>query len=214
LSQALRDLPDPTQPTPVLPTANADDLLAKMADEAIDKLLAEADKGPTQPAIKLRQPPAPADEKPAEEAAVAEAAVADMLADAVDPVTPAVDERSTPEPASTTAIEAAPPAAAASETTAVETAVLLPEGSSTDAPAAPAPAPAPVVVEAPKDDVKALLTEEIHARPSPLLWPLWLLNAPFAWMSDRARQTLGLIGIVTLVPAVCAIVYVIYMKNH
>lgn len=246
MSQALRDLPDPTEPAPVLPAANADDLLAKMADEAIDKLLAEADRGPPVTPLKITPPPSAAASEADENAvdtSAAEAALADLLNSVSMPAAPkpAPAKPAEPPPAEDLVaresagqpadVAAASPSTIAdidsddvslagtfesppAEAIAAANAQAEVAHANADAEASHAAHAAVAAHAAPADDVKSLLAEEMPGRPSPLLWPLWLLNLPFAWIGGRARQALGLIGIVTLVPAVCAIVYVLYMKKH
>lgn len=190
MSQAVRDLPDPMEPQPALAASSPDDLLAKMADEAIDKLMAEADKGATPTATA----PPPIETHPAEP----------------EPV------RATPEP-----VPAATSSLAATTLHAVEQSANPPAAPSdvaiatTDVTtaAAAAPAPAPVEPPPPAADVQALL-REAPATPSPLLLPLQIINSPFAFLSDGARRALGLIGLVTLVPALCALAYVLYFKHR
>jgi hypothetical protein len=179
LSQAVRDLPDPLSPTPALPSSSPDDLLAKMADEAIDQLMADADKGrPTVTPPALEEPAeAPAPEPPESAARVAPEATA-----APATLAPAAEQQH-------------------GETPAAATDATIPAASDSDPPS-------------PAADVKALLGDIPEDASSPLLWPLQVINAPFAWLGERTRMTLGLIGVVTLVPAICAIVYVVFLKHR
>ena len=103
-------------------------------------------------------------------------------------------------------VAASSPAAVAPP--AIADAPAFPPATSTDA-------KSPVAEPSPSPDaaVKALLSDEHSARPSVLLWPLRVLNAPLAGLSDRGRLLIGLLGVITLVPAAAAIVWVLYFKR-
>ncbi|MDB5327136.1 MAG: hypothetical protein JWM57_2705 [Phycisphaerales bacterium] len=217
MSQALRDLPDPMEPPPELAASSTDDLLAKMADEAIDRLIAEADKGAPAavPPPPIEEHPPVAEETPSAEAApesaseettagndealsAAEQAVADLLNPPEAPAEPAPVIEPPAAMAPPPVVEVAAPATVAGP---VPSAPAAASSASAETPPAPAA------------DVQALL-QDAPETPSPLLLPLRLINSPFAFLSDSTRRTLGLIGIVTLVPALCAIAYVLYFKHH
>ncbi|MGC4032961.1 MAG: hypothetical protein QM754_14735 [Tepidisphaeraceae bacterium] len=208
VSQVLEDLPDPLDPPPPVPAASTDDLLAKMADEAIDRLLASADKGNTAdlptPAVQPFSATAVAAiEIPVDDVSLSESAGGGLteadLASAIDDVLPFTDVEESPP------VAVPPPEELAAVATVVETPPVA---------AAVATPAADIAPPAPAEDVKALLHEEAAApKPSLLLLPLRLLNLPFAWLGERGRTFAGLLGIVTLVPAACAIVYVLFLRG-
>ena len=61
MTQGANDLPDPLDKPPPGPSPSADDLLAKMADDEIDRLLADAEESGE---------PGPATASPASQAAI------------------------------------------------------------------------------------------------------------------------------------------------
>lgn len=203
MSQAVQDLPDPLSPPPALPLSDPDDLLSKMADDAIDQLMAQADRGQgpaAAPGVTVDEHMAVAGAAPDVAAAPSPepvVAVSGEFMPAMPPASRAVDPQSSTSEAD-----------ALSPTGTHEAAFLAATAAGASSPSSVPPAAA----LPPAADVKALLAEH-SARPSWLLWPLAVLNAPFGGMSDRARTTLGLIGLITLVPAVCAIVYVLFLKR-
>ncbi len=242
----------------------ADDLLAQLAGDEIDKLLADADEKagtPTEPEP-AAAPAAVADvddkelaktasaEASAEAAAVAPAVLA-ALGEPLAPLVPLAS--TTPPPAAV--------AEAAKEPVAEETDAALageldklfdelkkdPEPDAPDSPAGlAAPVePAPVAEQAPAaeqtaetpavaiDDATTAeerggLIEEVAEEPAeddttrvivevklPIyLRPLEWINAPFAFLPDRARDLLGTIGIVTLMNAAAILVYLRLMRKH
>ena len=221
LSQAVRDLPDPLDPSPSLSTSDPDDLLSKMADEAIDRLIADADSG--RPMTPLRTPAVDPTRSPTPELVTTQ----DSAATEPDEVE---DEEPAYPPGADTEASTADNRIVAVEETSTDFAVDETEPQKTRAEVeaehhSPANDEAPVIaanealavpVEVPTVavDRQALLAEPAAAGTSPWLWPLWLLNLPFAWIGDNARRAFGLIGIVTLVPATAALVYVIWLKRH
>lgn len=215
------------EPPPELAASSTDDLLAQMADEAIDRLIAEADKG----AAAVAPPPPIEDHPPADQSPVAEVPPAVAAPEAAsEPVPVEGDEAMSaaeqavadllnppePEPEPAPVAEQPAPAAVPTPTPQRESAPV-PNPAAVEDPVQPVavamPASDAEAPPAPAADVRALL-QEAPAAPSPLLLPLRVINSPFAFLSDDARRTLGLIGIVTLVPALCAIAYVLYFKHH
>ena len=110
MGQALDDLPDPTNQAASAAAPGADDLLAQMAGEEIDRLLADesltgesiadsssspADTTLTQPAVAT--PSAPGSEPDPETAMQLDALFAELMA--VEPVVPASVPRPAPRPA-------------------------------------------------------------------------------------------------------------------
>lgn len=209
MSQAVRDLPDPLDPSPSLSASDPDDLLSKMADEAIDRLIADADSGrplsiALPPAVEATPPDTMNDEpddEPAYPPAVAKAEqVADHRIVAIEepPAAPANATTANEEPIAGEAAEEHS-SEVIDHVTVVDHEVLA--------------EPAADATPLPASDRQALLAEP-KWRTSVWLWPLWLLNLPFAWIGENARRAFGLIGIVTLVPAVAAIVYVLWLKQR
>ncbi len=78
-----------------------------------------------------------------------------------------------------------------------------------------APAQSDVQSDA-QSDVRALLADAVKTAPrgppAIVVLPLRLLNAPFAYVSDPARDIVGQIAIVTLVNALAVILYVLLFR--
>lgn len=231
---AVKDLPDPLD-TPVASQGAApsggspDDLLSQMADEAIDKLIADSEKG-TSAASSPADPVSPANDEKDPPAPVAE------LQTELDSVFDKLDQSADPSPASEPAAEAPSDASGLElvEPPALEPQPAEPEPSPPGHPVPsietpPPPAPEQPAIEPPpaeprgrSPDVKALLDEAVATAPrasgesvagSILLLPLRLLNAPFGGLGDRTRDALGQIGIVTLLNAIAVLVYVLWFRR-
>jgi hypothetical protein len=208
------DLPDPLDPTPAMAVSDPDDLLSKMADEAIDRLMADADRGhvATAPPVPMASVASDAPDSAARTGTTPEAGAADPSADSpVPPPDPA------PGASASVPAPAAPPNAA--ETLPGDVAVSAPSvdhGPAVD----PPPPPAAADRQALLGDAPAATAD--HGRDGartpwvlwPLVLPLRLLNAPFGWLGDNARRVLGLLGLVTLVPSACVLIYLLWLKKH
>jgi hypothetical protein len=228
MGQAAIDLPDPMSAAPVS-SANTDDLLAQLAGEEIERLLADADD--TDRAAPVDQPPSPgpratstSTSAPKPAAAVSAAPVSSLLE--APPTAPAA--RPDPE----------------LELNALFAQLQEPEASS-PAPPGPAPAPAstPPADEAPSA-AEALAQEMLEdAAVSPggrtslsdegstraavshaqgedaaaaplLLRVLGLISSPLDSYSDHVRDLIGKVAIVTTVNAAAVLAYVLFIRGH
>jgi hypothetical protein len=249
MGQAAVDLPDPLEPPavndeahasptataappPPSPMAGADDLLAQLAGEEIDRLLAEADsdarREPTAPGSTSASPTARADEA---------ARVSEAL-DAAAP-TPATVAAAAPEaPSEGVRMSDVLNAAAATATPAVDPAPAL--GSSLDTAeqelaslasgqAAPAPVATTIAeLHTTADESAALLDDSAvsvnlaqvarevgdDGNAPALVRMLEWVNAPFASLPDGARDTIGKIAILTLFNSVAVLAYVLLFRSR
>ena len=222
------DLPDPLESASSTPLGNADDLLAQLAGEEVDRLLAEAD----------------AEERPADAATpappAAEAPIQDQLdalfseiatPNAAAPLEPAPGQ---PAPAAAPATEmavrpivaedalaATPPAAPDADIAATALAAATPATSRSSAELETTSAERHALAEPePADEMPA--TGELMALAAPAeddaplpmyLKPLEWMNAPFAFLPQGARDALGQIAIFTLVNAVAVLIYVFVFRK-
>ena len=226
MGQATVDLPDPLQAPPVN-ASNTDDLLAQLAGEEIDRLLAEADTG---------APPATPPSAPAAEPA---------------------GKSPEPVPVSATAPAAQPNASANSSVTSAELDDLLgqldvaapPAAQKGTLPVSAAPAPVPqqaVPQPVPEEhpvaaemDEDARMTAGVGALAAPVIAaakgeaadltpkvsrqstglpiyyrPLEWVNAPLSSCPDQVRDTIGKIAILTTVNALSVLAYVLIFRAH
>jgi hypothetical protein len=210
--------PDATGPTDV----NPDDLLAKMAEDEIDRLLAEDDLDAKPLNVTPIPPPDPQPASP--EAAAAPAAAATTV------------EAPTELPSEEVAIAQA---AAAVEVEIQETIAAkqspddelstqlneLFESLSDDSPAAADPASAAMEEPTSRQERDALTEPDSEdatpaaaprGRPKRLplfARPLAWLNAPFSFITPAARDAIGKAAIVTAVNAVAMILYVLLFRK-
>jgi hypothetical protein len=201
VANAVTDLPDPMDIANSPSKASADDLLSQMADEAIDQLIADAEKGVSPPAtvpteVTTLPPVAPA---PAVTLPSVELPPVSPQADS-----PAVDLPPTPEPDPVTPVIETPVGESSAATVDEET--VEPHADSHVS-----AAESPVVIP---PDRQALL-DYVHDEPKPgvLLMPLQLLNAPFASLSDTARDRMGQLAIITTINAMAFILYYILFRQ-
>lgn len=241
MGQATADLPNSMEPPPA-GAGGTDELLAQLAGEEIDRLLAEADaeraavqsaKDPPQaPNTPQASPaeavPAPlsvaADVADAELSAQLDNLFADLTANA--PLAPAAD---VPSPAPVSSPRPAP------EKTARATAAAV---ASTAPPAAAEPAPSsaaeplhPVEQElreaealqqgprptapSPTDDATFAALADEDAAPLPLfLRPLEWISAPLNACPESVRDLVGKVAILTTVNALSVLVYVFFFRKH
>ena len=191
---AVQDLPDPLEKPAATPASQSpDDLLSQMADDAIDKLIAEAE---TQSAVLPAPPPAPA--VPSADVS-AESLIDNLLQETETAESPV--EAATFQSVLTTAdaspaphVQPAPPPADNSH---------------------PAPPPPELSTSA---DIKALLADSGPAPQgeegaSPLLMPLRLLSAPLTHADDYIRNAVGQIAILTLLNAIAVLIYVLVVRH-
>jgi hypothetical protein len=188
MGQAAVDLPNSVDQAPA-PLAGADDLLSQMAGAEIDRLLAEAGEskpGATAPPIFASKPIAPSGDVPAP---IAE-----------------------PSAATTKAAEAAYQAeleAVFQQMEAVQAAPKFPNTSPDEQEATTAAEM--MALSQPAKSFDALV--QLDEKPSLLVRLLELLNAPFAFVPDSARDTLGKIAILTLMNAIGVLLYLFLFKR-
>jgi hypothetical protein len=184
-------LPDPNEPAPPA-AASADDLLAQLAGEEIDRLLAESDDGAPAPGT------VPTSDAQAAPIVESPTNVATDSIDTVEKIGDQLDqllkEIETPKPA-------AEPEAPAARTTIAqlgaatsnnEVSALLGEqlGSRADD-AIDDGTPLPIYVRA-----------------------LEIINSPFAAMPDALREFLGKVAILTMFNSIAVLMYVLIFRRH
>jgi hypothetical protein len=207
MGQAAVDLPDTPNPSPTS-AASTDDLLAQMAGEEIDRLLAEADgERPAKPAP-VPAAPAPADtpaQKRSNAAAEASAAVESPDADAsqLDGVLGGIATDIGPDPVAELAGASRGTARGASDDghrpdplEEEEAAAIAERGALSDAArnhsdAAASAASVPVLVRV-------------------LSW----LNSPMASCPEHVREAIGKIAILTAVNSISVFAYVLFFRHH
>ena len=202
MGQAAVDLPDPLQAPPEGAKTSTDELLAQLAGDEIDRLLAEADGGPppasrapfhialpTRPGHDAR-PEAPTDRDapaPVVETTKPGPTELDVAAE--------MDALFTAAAAKDAAAVADAKARAEAETTAAERDGLK------AAAALSSPSAAPVL---PADDDAPL---PVYLRP--LEW----LNAPLTLLPESVRDVVGKIAIITLLNAAVILAYVMVVRR-
>ena len=193
MGKAALDLPDPLQSPPEGPKASTDELLAQLAGDEIDRLLAEAEAveprasrapfhvaPPTSPESSAEPQPSPATPPPTAEPGESTSAELDVAAE--------MD-------ALFTAATAKDQAAAEAEMSAAERDGLKTPAGVAESVAAPAPAEA--------DDA-----------PLPLyLRPLEWLSAPLMILPGSVRDIVGKIAIVSLLNAAVILAYVLIVRR-
>ena len=238
MGQATVDLPDPMQ-TPPVSAANTDDLLAQLAGDEIDRLLAEADTAPveTKPA-----PASPANAAPARQsngksepiqappaAGRGAPSAVDAISSELNQLLSGLDEpvtapRST-EPAAVTAEvhsppePAAPPAQSAPVGPAVEAevnavAAELDEDARMSAGRGALAASDALANPTAEGDIPTPTESTSDLRLPFYLRPLSWLNAPLESCPDHVRDTVGKIAILTMVNALSILVYVLFFRAH
>ncbi len=246
MSEATKDLPDPLEDASNAADADAgartspDELVAKMADDEIDRLIAAADRGALTEPSQEQSPTDVIDEfekrallpdpdldllKPA--AGAIQAADSPGLQSQLDSLFNTLDtkEPSLASPTSASTVDATPPMPPPVDVPADianddghGAAETEPEHQPIDA-ASDAAAPLPADPDAAmRADVKALLDEAVdlpkpRAAPKFIVVPLRLLNAPFAGLSDEKRDIVGQIAIVTLINALAVMLYVVIFRR-
>ena len=202
MGQATVDLPDPLQNTGPAEAKSADDLLAQLAGDEIDRLLAETDdepvvgesinsfSEPVEKSLASVEPPVPA-------------TVGDENS---DPVSAALNSI-TVAPDSNTAVQIGTLASAS----AIDLdAVLETAVADRDAAARAAlntPAVTAVIDQSPKIDLG-------ESRLPLFLRPLEWLSSPLDPWPDQFRDLLGKIGLMTLINALAVLAYVLLFRKH
>lgn len=231
MAQAI-DLPDPLDDKPA-GANNADDLLAQLAGEEVDRLLSEADvlpsADPLHPAnIDLpAQPAAPAEQEPSLDqlfdqfdgpqpppsdapAASIEESITQRAQDLIEQARLEAGQQVELDPASTEPSAAADLAAEMEADEQAHLAAML--RINTVAPQATA-----LIDEAQVEAAAAEQQADPSAieQPTPLVVRLleWI-NSPLANLSERARQAVGKVALVTTVNALAVLLYVLIFRRH
>ena len=204
MGKAALDLPDPLQAPPEGAKTSTDDLLAQLAGDEIDRLLAEAD-GAQPPAARtpfhIAPPTGPEkDREPAPAAAAPQQ----------QPVPPA--------PSSTEQDVAAEMHALFSAAVAKDEADAALAAAATQAEAETSAAerdglevPAAINIPGRPDARPAIVEEDV---PLPLyLRPLEWLNAPLAILPESVRDVIGRVAIITLINAAVILAYVLIVRR-
>jgi hypothetical protein len=189
MGQATLDLPDPLEKPSPAPTTSADDLLAQLAGDEIDRLLADADNGKSPTAV----PPPP-------------------------PVAESLEPAPTPPPVADTAVTqtvAATPAAATPATEAAATAVAT----QAEAPAPEqdeVETSSSERTELAAGELARQSTElpEVDATLPFFLKPLVWLSSPLDSAPEEWRELIGKVAILTMVNAIAVLAYVIVFRRH
>lgn len=242
MGKAMLDLPDPLEkPATGAPNpASADDLLAQLAGEEIDRLLSEADARPEDLAlvpepetsaeavlaaareVDAKTPRAPASKAPAPPAAVSDIDLSQQLDDLFNQLVEAAPPTS--EPAAATA--AVVPPVAPEQATEAPAAVPLSTPARPPASAA-SPVPAELGTSIAERSALDLVSDQAEAaslnlnsadeqEPGPSIWlrPLEWLNAPLNFLPDLIREAMGKIALLTLFNAVAVLIYVFFFRKH
>ncbi len=182
MGQAVVDLPDPLQNPK--PAPSADDMLAQLASDEIDRLLADSDDGKEAPSS-----PPPVSELPTPKS--------DAPAAASIPPTP------TPPPAQVEVAAVQPPAVedrSAADDLAERKALI-------DAASATPPAAAPA-------EPIQLMELRIPPTLPAILRPLEWLSAPLDSCPDTVREFVGRAAVLTMINAIALLGYVWLFRRH
>ncbi|HEY0010123.1 MAG TPA: hypothetical protein VGB55_15470 [Tepidisphaeraceae bacterium] len=185
MANAVKDLPDPLEDAASPSKASADDLLAQMADEAIDKLIADAERGgePFRPPVAAAQSPEP----PATAPEAQNGEFSEAFGETPAPV-------AQPSPSLATPVNVVEPH---EEPAGFDPGVVI---------ASEEPAP--------RHELHALLGEPAREQRSGLLLkPLEWFNAPFNFLPDTVRDVAGQVAIVTLVNALAVLLYIVLFRR-
>jgi len=189
MGQATLDLPDPLEKPPPASATSADDLLAQLAGDEIDRLLADADNGkspaPAAPPPTVVESPGPA-LAPVAQAIVAEPEPAPISSPkpAAEPIAtvPAAEVQAAQSPVEPDEIETGSP-----ERTALAANELAQQ--STD-------------LRIGEDQLPFFL--------KPLVW----LSSPLDSAPEAWREMIGKVAILTMVNAIAVLAYVIIFRRH
>jgi hypothetical protein len=218
MGKAALDLPDPLQAAPGEARTSADDLLAQLAGDEIDRLLAEAEAGEPKAARAPFHVGPPANPKDEVEPAVAPPPAPADVTD-VPSVTQAPEVPAEPEP---------PPVDVAAEMDALFSAAVAKDEA--DAAAAVAQGVAEAEAETSAAERSGLAAPAGVAGKAPARWatadegdddaplpfylrPLEWLNAPLAILPQPVRDVVGKIAIVTLLNAAAILAYVLVVRR-
>ena len=218
MGRATVDLPDSTDHAKDATTttiAGADDLLAQLAGDEIDRLLAESDvERETKPAESLAAPPASSSDQEHDADGELDAVMNELKTVPVGKPAAAPAEPATPVAEQPAQAPLSPPAPAPVVNEAV------PHTAASNAEAETAASAAERAALDGKEDESAdlLATTSLLAGDerelSPLLKPLAWLSAPLDAFPDNVREALGKIAILTLVNAIAVLAYVMLFRRH
>lgn len=216
MGQTALDVPDPLE-KPDSSLASTDDLLAQLAGDEIDRLLAEADnERPPKP------PSTPTDASPSASPTIptVENATATVSRDVSNDIDRLFTELDSPKSATAKAAGAEAPLPSLPPAEPPAPAGTSPV-SEAAAPAAQPASQADQLAADLEDELSASITAARGAdsddedRPLPLwLKPLEWLNAPLAACPESLRDALGKVGILTLVNSLAIIAYVLLFRRH
>lgn len=188
MGQATADLPDPLDNPSLAPMTSADDLLAQLAGDEVDRLLAESDAGSTQGPSSTGNAPASSASSPT--AAQTDSGIQDVFAQ----LEAADGKRASDLQADRPAAPADVPDADATgivERAALNGGNVLPE-------------------LLPSNELELGGDRELPAFFKPLVW----LNAPLDACPDAVREALGKVAVLTLVNAIAVLAYVLIFRRH
>lgn len=188
MGQATVDLPDPLEPQ-APSAASTDELLAQLAGEEIDRLLAEADSELPGDAKQASAPPSTIDAPKATQVDDVGAAAGAASRSATANLSAELDDLF----AQLNVGEAAPAEAGAAKIT-----------------AAPGVEPA----SAPSTSVDKSESESMARRPPFYLRLLQWINSPLARCSDPVRDAVGKIAILTTVNAILILAYLLFLRKR
>jgi hypothetical protein len=224
MGQATADLPDPLAASPNGQTST-DDLLAQLAGEEIERLLAETETAPEpQPRETLAAPAAviaPASPTPNTVPAPVTAATAAPEAkpaahgDDLEAIFMQLDERDNATapaaPKGAIAAEVKPPAAAEEPSVAEALAAEMAEDEAQHA--RPASSHSSAKTIASHDDIDNAPAHGDAKSPSLLVSLLALVSSPLDAFPDHTRDLIGKIAILTMLNALCVLAYVVFFRR-
>ena len=191
MGQAVVDLPDPLNP-PAASAANTDDLLAELAGQEIDRMLADSESGRSADPIEPQTPPPTTDSAPVPQGNLLPA---ESSAPAVAANAPQLDEFLG------------------------NLAANEPEGDVSLAEFAAGKLRAKSIDEldaAERDALKNDLIDETKVgRPVPIyLRTLQWMNSPLDSCPDHVRELIGKIAILTMINAIAVLAYVLFFRHR
>lgn len=209
MGQAAVDLPDPLNPPAAPSAASTDDLLAQLAGEEIDRMLAEADApAPQKPAaapvpelLPPIAPPAARGTPVASDAAQLNNIFRKLEAEGMEDPVAAVAAIGAPG-----ATKAAQPGTRGEANPFDEDELLAAERGALNT------ADALTALTRETDDGPA--GQGRGARPSLLIRTLEWINSPLESCPEETRETMGKIAILTTVNAVAILAYVLFFRRH
>ena len=223
MGQATADLPDPLAASAGAPNST-DDLLAQLAGEEIERLLAETDNSvepqPPEPSapVAVIVPPTPvtptASPAPAQPVAIVPPAAPPTAAPAEDleSIFTQLDDRDKAAAAvlPKAAMAASAPTLAEEPSMAEALAAEMAEDAAQHARPAGGHASSKAIDTHATQDVH---TADTEAKPSLLVALLALMSSPLDAFSDETRDLIGKAAILTMLNALCVLAYVIFFRR-